>query len=242
MITTQLNDRLLDYQQKQLYRRRRARAPQETLINFSSNDYLGLSQHPAIIKALQQAAECYGVGSGASQLVSGHTTIHRECEATFADFLQHDRALLFGNGFMANIGVIDALTKRNDYIYQDRHNHASLLDGARLSHAKLIRYQHNNIADLTARIVKQQNGNKLVVSDGVFSMQGDIAAVDQLAAVCQKMKSTLMIDDAHGIGVLGKNGRGTLEHFGLSQAEIPILVCPLGKAFGSYGAIVCWQQ
>ncbi len=238
MITTELPTRLEEYEEKQLYRRRRVRPSQESLINFSCNDYLSLNQHPAVVKAFQETAGQYGAGSGASQLVSGHMTIHQECEAAFAEFLQRDRALLFGNGYMANLGVIDALTGIGDRIYEDRYNHASLLDGGRLSNAKLIRYAHKNTLDLKKRMSAQDTGQKLIVSDGVFSMYGDIAPLDRLANLSQKNDATLMIDDAHGIGVLGEKGRGSLELFGLSQDDAPILTCPLGKTFGIYGAIV----
>lgn len=242
MIIEKLEERLLEYENKQLYRERHVRTHEEQLINFSSNDYLGLSQHPDIIKNFQTAAEKYGIGSGASQLVAGHTDIHQECETAFAEFLGRDRALLFGNGYMANLGVIDALTDIGDRIYEDRYNHASLLDGARLSNAKLIRYSHKNKSDLLERMTNQNTGKKLIATDGVFSMYGDIAPLDRLATLSKKQGATLMVDDAHGIGVLGATGRGTLEHFNLTQNDVPILNCPLGKAFGSYGAIVAGNK
>ena len=238
MITTKLIDRLAKYQQNQLYRQRYIRPPNDVLINFSGNDYLGLSQHPAVIKALQKTAEQYGVGSGASQLVTGYTNAHQECELAFATFLGRDRALLFGNGYMANLGVISGLMDLGDRVYEDRHNHASLLDGARLSNAKLIRYSHKNLFDLKERMMAQETGQKLIVSDGVFSICGDVTPLDRLINFSQQQAATLMIDDAHGIGVLGKKGIGTLELHNASQEDVPILVCPLGKAFGVYGAIV----
>jgi len=230
--------RLSDYRAKQLYRYRQPRSNHSELINFSCNDYLGLSQHPDVIKAFQQSAEQYGVGSGASQLVTGHTKLHQECEVAFADFLQRDRALLFGNGYMANLGVIDALTDIGDYIYQDRHNHASLLDAGRLSKAKSQRYAHKNMNDLTQRLSKSQNGKKLIVTDGVFSMHGDITPLTALVELSHEHQANLMVDDAHGIGILGSQGRGSLALANLSQKDVAILVCSLGKAFGVYGAIV----
>lgn len=238
MTIQQLQTQLNNYRSQQLYRFRYVRSAEESFINFSSNDYFGLSQHPALIEAANKVTRQYGVGSGSSQLIAGYTTIHRDCEDIFADFLQRDRALLFGNGYLANIGVIDALTNIGDAIFQDRHNHASLLDAGRLSQAKSRRYAHNNVNDLKKKLDLACSQKRLIVSDGVFSMYGDIAPVKDLAKLSQQSNATLMIDDAHGVGVLGKNGRGTLELLQLSQQDVPILVCPLGKAFGVYGAIV----
>lgn len=237
-----LAQRLSNHKAEQLYRYRTARPAKSELVNFSSNDYLGLSEHPDVIKAFQHAAKEYGVGSGASQLVTGHTMLHQECETAFANFLQRDRALLFGNGYMANLGVIDALAQRGDHLYQDRHNHASLLDAGRLSHAKSQRYAHNDINDLTARLLKQNNGKKFIMTDGVFSMHGDSAPLTALTHVSREYNANLIVDDAHGIGVLGANGRGSLAHHNLSQSDVPVLVCPLGKAFGVYGAIVAGSE
>ena len=233
-----LHSRLQTYEAADLYRVRRVQSPGRSLINFSSNDYLGLSQHPELIKTFQQAAEKYGVGSGASQLVTGHYDAHRDCENAFAEFLKRDRALLFGNGYMANLGVIDALSDVGDEIFQDRNNHASLLDGGRFSRAKSQRYWHNDTDNLKRRLEKSTAQNRFIMSDSVFSMSGDIAPIPELASVAKNHNATLIIDDAHGIGVLGKNGGGSLEHFELTQENVPVLACPLGKAFGSYGGIV----
>lgn len=238
MDTATLSSRLQDYQAANLYRVRRVLSPHENYINFSNSDHLGLAKHPELIKALQNAAEKYGVGSGASHLITGHYDAHHDCETMFAEFLQRDRALLFGNGYLANLGVLDALTDIGDEIYQDRNNHASLLDGGRLSKAKSQRYWHTDTDNLKQRLEKSQAANRLIISDGVFSMGGDIAPIPQLASIAKQYNATLMIDDAHGIGVLGKNGGGSLEHFALSQKDAPILACPLSKAFGAYGAIV----
>jgi len=233
-----LQSKLDLYKAANLYRVRRQSTVNEELVNFSSNDYLGLTKHPELIKSFQNAAKKYGIGSGASQLVTGHYDAHRECEDAFAEFLQRDRALLFGNGYMANLGVIDTLTEAGDEIYQDRNNHASLLDGARFSKAKSQRYWHNDIENLKIRIEKSTTLNRFIISDGVFSMGGDIAHIPQLAKLSKQYRATLMIDDAHGIGVLGTNGGGSLEQFGMTQKDVSVLVCPLGKAFASYGAIV----
>ncbi len=238
MDSATLQSRLQEYQTTDLYRVRRVLSPDQDTINFSSNDYLGLSKHPELIKAFQNAAEKYGVGSGASQLVTGHYDAHRDCEVAFAEFLQRDRALLFGNGYMANLGVIDALTGIGDEIYQDRNNHASLLDGGRFSNAKSQRYWHNDVDNLKRRLEKSKARNRFIISDAVFSMSGDIAPIPELSRLAKRYHATLMIDDAHGIAVLGKNGGGSLEYFQCSQQDVSVLVCPLGKAFGSYGAIV----
>lgn len=242
MDSFRLQSRLHQYDEDNLYRVRRLLSPEKNTINFSSNDYLGLTKHPELIKAFQNAAEKYGVGSGASQLITGHYDAHRDCEAAFAEFLQRDRALLFGNGYMANLGVMDALTDVGDEIYQDRNNHASLLDGGRFSNAKSQRYWHNDIDNLERRLQKSSVNNRLIVSDGVFSMSGDIAPIPALSKLAKRYQATTIIDDAHGIGVLGKNGGGSLEQFQLSQDDVPVLVCPLGKAFGSYGAIVSGSE
>lgn len=233
-LTKQLNE----HHERKLYRVRTVRNASSDLVNLSSNDYLGLSQHPKVIKTFQAAAKKYGVGSGASQLVCGYTELHRDCETAFAEFLGRDQALLFGNGYMANIGIIDALCGFGDHIFEDRYNHASLIDGARLSSGKLVRYEHKNTRDLRQRLEEKQKGKKLIVSDGVFSMYGDIAPLDRLSTISKKFNALLMVDDAHGVGVLGENGRGALELFNLSQEDVPLLICPLGKAFGGYGAIV----
>jgi 8-amino-7-oxononanoate synthase len=241
MKTFNLEGRLADYQQQQRYRYRHKK-PTTATHDFSSNDYLGLSNHPKVITAFQQAAQDYGVGSRASQLVSGHSDWHHRCESAFAEFLQRDRALLFGNGYMANLGVIDAITQTGDRIFQDRHNHASLLDAGRLSNARSQRFDHKNTADLSQRLAATPAEKKLIVSDGVFSMYGDIAPLETLVSLAKTHQSPLMIDDAHGIGVLGDDGRGSLSRYQLTQQDVPILVCPLGKAFGVYGAIVAGSE
>ncbi len=239
MIISTLSTRLSDHKKQQRYRHRYCHtSASKEPINFSSNDYLGLSQHPTVIAAFQKTAQQYGVGSGGSQLVSGYSAAHQDCELAFAEFLQRDRALLFSNGYMANLGIIDALTNREDHIYQDRYNHASLLDAGRLTYAQSHRYLHKNIADLNKKMAQHAHKKKLIASDGVFSIHGDITPLSSLVQLSQQHHATLMIDDAHGIGVLGRQGRGTLEHFHISQEKVPILVCPLGKAFGVYGAIV----
>lgn len=211
-------------------------------INFCSNDYLGLSQHPAIIEALQQGVQQYGVGSSASQLVCGHYDIHQQVEAAFAKFLQREAAVLFTSGYAANVGVISALLRRQDVIFADKLNHASLVEACRLSPASVLRYTHSDIDHLRLRLENSKGALGLIVTDTVFSMQGDLAKLDELVAVAAQYQAALMIDDAHGIGIFGPQGDGVSAHFNLTQTQAPILVCPLGKAFACSGAIVAGPQ
>lgn len=211
-------------------------------INFSSNNYLGLAQHPNVIQALNQGAAKYGLGSTASPLICGYYSVHQALEEKFADFLQRDRALLFSSGYMANLGVITTLANKNTTIFADKNNHASLHDACRLSGANFYRYLHNDIHYLSKKIGKFYTKSSLIVSDGVFSMAGNIASADILARIANNYDIPLILDDAHGIGILGKNGKGTIEHYGLNQQQAPIIICPLGKAFGSVGAIVAGPQ
>lgn len=242
-----LRQRLQERQRQHLYRRRRVLESPQTarihvdgreLLNFCSNDYLGLAHHPRATAALQKAAAEVGVGSGASHLVIGHHRWHHQLEEELAAFVGRPRALLFSTGFMANLGVISTLVERNDLVLEDRLNHASLLDGALLSRGQLQRYHHNDTQHLQQRLAALDGKRALVVTDTVFSMDGDIAPLPQLAALCQDHNAWLMVDDAHGFGVLGRQGRGTLDHFGLHQADVPVYMATLGKALGSYGAFV----
>jgi 8-amino-7-oxononanoate synthase len=210
--------------------------------NFCSNDYLGLAGHPDIAKALQQGADKYGTGSGASHLISGHSQAHEQLEQELAEFTGRPRALLFSTGYMANMGVISALVGRRDLVLQDRLNHASLLDGGLLSRADLQRYKHANTDDLAARLSASNAERKLVVTDGVFSMDGDLPPLESMAVVTNQHQGWLMVDDAHGFGVLGKNGGGLIEALDLSIDQIPILVGTLGKAFGTFGAFVAGSE
>ena len=210
----------------------------ETTLTFCSNDYLGLANHPDIRKAFKQAADKYGVGSGAAHLINGHSIEHQKLEEELAEFTGRERALLFSTGYMANIGIVNALMERGDKIFADRLNHASLIDASLLSKAKMQRYVHNDIAHLEKLYDKNNSENTLILSDGVFSMDGDTAPVTQLATIAQQHKAWLMIDDAHGIGVLGKNGAGLLEQQNLSQQQVPILMATLGKSFGTAGAFI----
>lgn len=213
----------------------------EKRLNFCSNDYLGLSQHPLVKASFQQAACDYPVGSGSAHLICGHTQAHEELEDALAAFTGRDRALLFSTGYMANIGVISALCEAGDQVLQDRLNHASLLDGALLSKARLQRFRHRDMADLSSRLGGIK-GDALIVTDGVFSMDGDIAPLTEMAHLARQHSVQLMVDDAHGMAVLGANGAGTLEYFGLSQQDVPILMGTLGKGFGTFGAFVAGSE
>lgn len=210
------------------------------MLSFCSNDYLGLAAHPTIAAALREGVERFGVGSGAAHLVTGHSEAHRALEHALADFVGRPRALLFSTGYMANIGVIGALAGRGDRIYADRLNHASLVDGARISGARLNRYPHGDIGRL--RNLLHEEGPGLIVTDGVFSMDGDLAPLPALARLAADSGSWLMVDDAHGLGVLGERGRGSLRHFGLGLSQVPILMGTLGKAFGTFGAFVAGDE
>lgn len=212
------------------------------LLSFCGNDYLGLACHPELIQAMQSAAAAFGVGSGASHLVSGHSDCHHQLETALAEFTGRERVLLFSTGYMANLGVVSALTGRGDTIFEDRLNHASLIDAGLLSRARLQRFRHNHCRQLAKQLAATTKGRRLVSVDGVFSMDGDLAPVTELVDLCRQTDSLLLVDDAHGFGVLGREGGGVAEHFQLSQAQLPILVGTLGKAFGTFGAFVAGSE
>jgi len=229
-----------------LYRKRRIIAsPQgvhltadgRELINFCSNDYLGLANHPDVIRAFKNAAGQYGVGSGSAHLVCGHSAAHHALEEELAEFCGRERALLFSTGYMANLGAISALVGSGDTVVEDRLNHASLIDGGLLSGARFKRYRHADL-DHLANTLAAVSGKKLIVTDGVFSMDGDLAPLPAIARLAEECGAWLMVDDAHGLGVLGDQGGGVLEHYGLDQSDVPVLVGTLGKAFGTFGAFV----
>ena len=211
------------------------------VLAFCSNDYLGLAAEPALADAAARAAARWGVGSGASHLVSGHTAAHEALEARLAAFVGMDDALCFSTGYMANIGVMPALVGRGDAIFADKVNHASLVDGALLSRAELIRYPHCDLAALEARLAASNAPRKLIVTDSVFSMDGDLAPLPALLALAEAHRAWLLVDDAHAFGVLGPQGRGSLAHFGLSSPRL-ILMGTLGKAAGVAGAFVAGHQ
>jgi 8-amino-7-oxononanoate synthase len=209
---------------------------------FCSNDYLGLAAHPDVTAAFIRAAQQHGVGSGAAHLVTGHHRAHHALEEELAGFVGRERALLFSTGYMANLAAVTALTDRHDAVFGDRLNHASLIDAARLSEAKAVRYAHADSRALDTRLAESPAKDKLVITDGVFSMDGDLAPLPELASCCHKHDAWLMVDDAHGLGVLGTQGGGSLEHFALTADDVPVLVGTLGKAFGTFGAFVAGSE
>ncbi|MCF5473533.1 8-amino-7-oxononanoate synthase [Pseudomonas syringae] len=213
----------------------------QLLLAFCNNDYMGLASHPDVIAAWQAGAERWGVGGGASHLVIGHSAPHHELEEALADLTGRPRALLFSNGYMANLGAVTALVGQGDTVLEDRLNHASLLDAGLLSGARFSRYLHNDVNSLASRLDKSV-GDTLVVTDGVFSMDGDIADLPALAQAARAKGAWLMVDDAHGFGPLGANGAGIVEHFGLSMDDVPVLVGTLGKSFGTSGAFVAGSE
>jgi len=213
------------------------------VISFCSNDYLGLANNPQTKQASIDAINTYGVGSGSAHLVNGHSLAHHQLEEELADFTGYPCALLFSTGYMANLGLCQALLEKGDYVFEDRLNHASLIDAGLLSDARLQRYLHNDISSLQKKIDKADNDSeKLVLSDGVFSMDGDIANLPALAKICKKTQSWLMVDDAHGFGTLGETGRGSLEHYSMKNTAVPIYMATLGKALGTSGAFIAGSE
>ncbi len=251
MTEKSLDKRLQQRRRDGLYRSRRLlQSPQQpelqldgrSMLAFCSNDYLGLANHPELKAAMHAGIDRWGAGSGAAHLISGHSAAHHALEEELAEFTGRERALLFSTGYMANLGVFAALTDRGDTIFQDRLNHASLIDGGLLSRARLRRYPHADLAVLERLLVDTQSGRRLIATDGVFSMDGDLAPLGALARLAKAHDAWLMVDDAHGLGVLGEHGGGSLEQFGLDAAEVPILMGTLGKGLGSFGAFVAGSE
>jgi len=207
------------------------------LIDFCSNDYLGLARHREVIAALAPAAAEFGAGSGAAHLVTGHSLPHHALEEELAAWTGRERALLFSTGYMANLGAIAAFAGRGEVVLEDRLNHASLIDGARLSGARLLRYAHGDVA-AAGRVLADRDDVALLATDGVFSMDGDVAPLPALAPLAARARAWLLVDDAHGLGVLGAGGRGSVAAAGLGSDAVPLLVGTLGKAFGTFGAFV----
>lgn len=212
------------------------------LLNFCSNDYLGLAQDPRIIKAMQDAANACGVGSTAAHLVCGHRREHAALEAALCEWTGRDAALLFSSGWLANLGAMQALLDGDAVCVQDKLNHASLLDATQLAGATLKRYPHNDVGGAMRRLAAAGDAPALLATDGVFSMDGDVAPLAELAALCQRERATLMVDDAHGLGVLGMHGAGSVSEAGLTQADVPVLMATLGKALGCMGAFVAGSR
>jgi 8-amino-7-oxononanoate synthase len=208
---------------------------------FSSNDYLGLANHPQLIEAIQHGVQRWGVGSGAAHLVNGHFDPHQQLELQLTDFIGKPKSLLFSTGYMANLGVVQALVGKGDTVFADKLNHASLNDAMLLSRAETKRYRHGDMAQLAQLLAQTTKGRKLVITDAVFSMDGDIAPLPELLALCEQHDAWLYVDDAHGFGVLGEQGRGALSHFGIQSPRI-IYMATLGKAAGVSGAFVAAEQ
>lgn len=243
-----LEDSLIQHKQAGLYRTRAVLQgvsgiqrlyEGKKLISFCSNDYLGLTQHPEVIKVFKQTADEYGLGSGSSHFLGAYSRIHCELEEALAEFSGYPKALVFSTGYMANLSILTALANRHDSIFGDRLNHASLVDAARLSGASFKRYKHKHIPSLVKQLTDSPGRKSFVVSDGVFSMDGDLAALPDLIEVAKNHSALLLVDDAHGLGVLGEKGAGICEHFGLKP---DILSAGFGKSLGSFGGFAAGSE
>ncbi len=212
------------------------------VLAFCSNDYLGLANHPEIAEAMAEGARQWGAGSGASHLVSGHLRPHHQLEEALAAFVMRQRALYFSTGYMANLAMIPALVGRGDAVFADKLNHASLIDAVQLSRADSHRYRHLDLAHLESQLAASQAPRKMIVTDAIFSMDGDIAPLEELYELAEKYDTWLVIDDAHGFGVLGPQGKGSLAHFNLPAARRILLMGTLGKAAGVGGAFVAGSE
>lgn len=250
MIFTQLQQSLDERAAQGLLRSRRTlTTPQsphivvegKSYLAFCSNDYLGLASHPQLVSALQQGAAQWGVGAGAAHLVSGHFEPHHQIEQQLAVFVGKPAALLFSTGYMANLGVVQALVGKGDTVFADKLNHASLNDAMTLSRAEVRRYRHGDMEQLARLLEQAKSGRKLIITDAVFSMDGDIAPLREMLALCERFDAWLYVDDAHGFGVLGEQGRGSLAYFGIASERI-IYMATLGKAAGVSGAFVAAEQ
>ncbi|WP_119065237.1 glycine C-acetyltransferase [Aggregatilinea lenta] len=213
------------------------------VLNFSSNNYLGLANHPRLIDAAKQAMDVYGLGPGAVRSIAGTMDIHLKLEERLAEFKRVESTITFQSGFTANLATIPALVSKDDLIFSDELNHASIIDGCRLSRAEIIRYAHGDVADLRRQIeaAKDRPGRRLIITDGVFSMDGDIAPLPAICAVAEEYSILLMVDDAHGEGVLGEGGRGIVDHFKL-HGRVDVEIGTLSKAFGAVGGVVAGRR
>ena len=212
------------------------------MIMIGSNNYLGLTSHPEVIKAAIDATNAYGTGVSGSRFLNGTTNLHRELENELAAFLNKEDCTIFSTGFQSNLGIISAIAGRNDIIFSDKENHASIYDGTRLSYAEVIRYEHSDMEDLEKKLAKApENKGKLIITDGVFSMSGDIAKLPEIVTLAKKYGARVMVDDAHGLGVMGKCGRGTAEHFGLEK-EVDIIMGTFSKSLASLGGYVAAES
>lgn len=211
------------------------------VINMAANNYLGLANHPALVEAAKQAIDIYGVGPGAGRTIVGNYPVHNELEAKLAAFKQVEAALVFNSGLTANLGTIPSLVGKGDMIFSDELNHASIIDGCRLSRADIKPYKHLDMTSLQQLLEESAAPKKLIVTDGVFSMDGDLAPLPTLVQLAKQYNAILMVDDAHGDGVMGKTGRGTVEHFGL-HGQVDVETGSLSKAFGAAGGFVAGKQ
>jgi len=244
----QLVDNLAERQAAGRYRQQRTRFGEQgvnvvvdgqALLSFCSNDYLGLASHPSLKKAFIDAVEKEGVGAGAAHLLTGHSRYHQDLELALAEFTGQQSALLFSSGYQANLGIIDGLMIRGDVIIQDKLNHASLLDGGRLSAAEQYRYRHVEMQGLVKRLEQSTHANhRMIITDGVFSMDGDLAPLPDIISLAKQYNTAVMIDEAHSLGVLGEQGRGSVEHWQLAKSDLPIVMGTFGKALGTSGAFV----
>ncbi len=211
-------------------------------IMIGSNNYLGLTSHPEVIKAGVEAMKKYGSGCSGSRFLNGTLDIHIEFEKELAEFLHKEAVMTFSTGFQSNLGIISAIAGRNDYILCDKENHASIYDGCKLSYAKMLRYEHSDMADLERKLATvPEDKGILIVTDGVFSMGGDICKLPEIVNLAKKYGARVMVDDAHGLGVLGKNGRGTAEHFGLEN-DVDIIMGTFSKSLASIGGYMAASQ
>jgi len=235
---------LLDIKNKGLYRRLRIVESEQSskavidgkeVILLSSNNYLGLVNHPKIKEAAKEAIDKYGAGSGAARLISGNNILYKELEEKIASFKNTEAALVFGSGYLANIGILSTVVEEGGLILSDELNHASIIDGCRLSRAKKVIYRHKDTRHIEEILSKNKRRKILIVTEGVFSMDGDIAPLPEIIDIAKRYSAMVMVDDAHGTGVLGKKGKGTVEHFGIEKG-IDIHMGTLGKALGGYGA------
>jgi 8-amino-7-oxononanoate synthase len=249
-MSVEIEDRLAEIRNRGLYRRMRCvSGPQgprvlldgKPVLLLCSNNYLGLADHPRVREAAAEAAMRYGASAGASRLVSGNMTIHRRLEEQLAGFEGSDACLLFGSGYLANAGVVSALAREGDVVFSDALNHASIIDGCRLARAETFVYRHLDIDHLEWGLHQAEGRGALIVTDGVFSMDGDVAPLSEIVELAQRHDARVMVDEAHGTGVLGPGGRGAVADVGLED-EVDLIVGTLGKALGSYGAYVCCDQ
>jgi 8-amino-7-oxononanoate synthase len=251
-VDTIVSSRLDDLKRKGLFRTRRViESAQSTkivlngkpLLNFCSNDYLGLANHPELVKSFKQAADKYGVGSGASSLVCGRSVAHAELEEEVERITGRDKALVFSSGYLANLAIIGALTQqRGDCVFQDKLNHASMIDAALMSQARLLRYPHCDVDALRSSLSVTSSCVKLVLTDSIFSMDGDMAPLSNLVELSAKHSACLVVDDAHGFGVFGTHGGGALDYLNLDQSDVPVMMATFGKAIGCAGAFVAGSE